>query len=304
MRYQRLDLNLLNALRALLTEKNVTRAGESLCVSQSAMSGILARLREYFDDQLIVPVGRRMELTPLGESLVGKVNDLILMVDATLGTKPEFDPATTRRHFNIVASDFVVTVLLLDVLRDLAQSAPGVTIEFRQPHRQSYQDLETGEVDFMIAPEWSNTPGFSHAHLFEDSYSGVVARDNPDVGDSVTIEQYLTLGHVVCITNSGTPMFDNWFAKQHGQARRIEVGFPGFAMLPFLVVGTRRFATLHSRQAMLACQGKSLRRVQLAFDCPPFVEMLQWHKYRDHDPGSLWLRERIIERAQALPAPS
>lgn len=76
MRYQRLDLNLLTALRALLTEKNVTRAGESLFVSQSAMSGILARLREYFDDPLIVPVGRRMELTPLGESLVSKVNDL------------------------------------------------------------------------------------------------------------------------------------------------------------------------------------------------------------------------------------
>ncbi|MBE2245023.1 MAG: LysR family transcriptional regulator [Burkholderiaceae bacterium] len=304
MRYQRLDLNLINALRALLTEKNVTRAGELLCVSQSAMSGILARLREYFEDPLIVPLGRRMELTPLGESLVDKVNDLILMIDATLGTRPEFDPATTRRHFNIVASDYAVTVLLHEVLRDLALCAGGITIELRQAHRLSYQDLETGEVDFLIAPEWADTPGFSSALLFGDDYSGVVARDNPDVGDTLSLEQYLALGHVACLTNSGQPMFDLWFSRRHAAARRVEVAFPGFVMLPLLVLSTRRIATLHTRQAMLACQDESLRRVRLDFELPPFAEMLAWHKYRDHDPGSLWLRERIMAHARALAAPA
>jgi Bacterial regulatory helix-turn-helix protein, lysR family len=72
------DLNLLTALRALLTERNVTRAGESLHVSPSAVSGMLARLREYVDDQLVVPVGRRLELTPLAETLVDPINDLMM----------------------------------------------------------------------------------------------------------------------------------------------------------------------------------------------------------------------------------
>ena len=301
MRYQRLDLNLLTALRALLTEKNVTRAGESLFVSQSAMSGILARLREYFDDPLIVPVGRRMELTPLGESLVSKVNDLLLMIDATLGTKPEFDPATTRRHFNIVASDFAIGVLLLDVLRDLATRAPGVTIEFRQPSRVCYQELENGEVDFVVAPEWHEMPGFSTCALFDDSYCAVVDCDHPEVGASLALEQYLQMGHVSCVT-FGPPMFETWFAKTHGAQRRIELSVPNFTMLPRLVLGTRRVATLHTRQAVQACALLPVRMVRLDFEFPPFTEMLTWHKYRDHDPGIQWMREFIVGQAQALPA--
>ena len=91
VRYHKLDLNLLTALKALLAEKNVTRAGEAVHVTQSAMSGILSRLRDYFGDPLIVQVGRKMELTSLAESLVEPVNDVLLRIDATIATRPEFN---------------------------------------------------------------------------------------------------------------------------------------------------------------------------------------------------------------------
>lgn len=305
MRYQRLDLNLLTALRALLTERNVTRAAEGLYLSQSAMSGILARLREYFDDPLIVPVARRMELTPLGESLVGKVHDLLLQIDATLGTKPEFAPGKSGRHFVIVASDYAIDVLLLDVLRDLHGVAPGVTIEFRQMTRLAYRDLESGEVDFIIAPEWHETKGFSSCPLFDDTYCAVVDRDHPAVGDTVDLAQYKALRHV-STENRGPPVFDGWFDMRYPGVRRVEVRVPSFTMLPRLVLGTERVATLHMRQAMHAREQWPVRLARLGFDSPPFVEMLQWHSYRDHDPGLVWMRERLLERACVLlplPAP-
>lgn len=301
MRYQRLDLNLLTALRALLTERNVTRAAESLYLSQSAMSGILARLREYFDDALIVPVGRRMELTPLGESLVGKVNDLLLQIDATLGTKPEFAPEKSGRHFVIVASDYATEVLLLDVLRSLHRRAPGITLEFRQPTRLTYQELESGEVDFIIAPEWHQTRGFSSCPLFEDVYCAVVDRDHPSIGDTVDLAQYKAARHV-STENRGPPMFESWFDKRYPGERRVEVRVPTFTMLPRLVIGTERMATLHLRQAMHACAQWPVRRVRLGFEFPPFVEMLQWHSYRDHDPGLVWMRQQLQQQASALPA--
>src|ERR1700756_4451182 len=108
MRYQKLDLNLLTALRALLAEKSVPRAGEVVHVTQSAMSGVLSRLREYFGDPLIVQVGRKMELTPLAESLVEPVTDVLLRIDATIATRPAFNPSTTGRRFSIVASDYSI----------------------------------------------------------------------------------------------------------------------------------------------------------------------------------------------------
>src|SRR5271170_7047548 len=128
MRYHKLDLNLLTALKALLAEKNVTRAGEVVHVTQSAMSGILSRLREYFGDPLIVQVGRKMELTPLAESLVDPINDVLLRIDATIATRPEFNPLTTNRRFSVVASDYSINVLLLEVLRRVHREAPGLSV--------------------------------------------------------------------------------------------------------------------------------------------------------------------------------
>lgn len=301
MRYNRLDLNLLTALRALLMERNVTRAAESLCLSQSAMSGILARLREYFDDPLMVPVGRRMELSPVGEGLVAKVSDLLLMIDATLGTKPEFIPEKSRRHFSFVASDYVISVLLFDVLRELQASAPGVTFEFRQPTGVAYQELEAGDVDFVIAPEWFLTPGFASCPLFEDTYSVVVDRNNPELGQSISLEQYRAARHV-SFENKGPPMFEAWFDKQYPGERRVEVTVASFNLLAQLVLGTGRVATMHTRLALKACDHWPVRAVRLDFAFPAFLEKLQWHQYRDHDPGLLWIREQVLRHAGALPA--
>jgi len=302
MRYQRLDLNLLTALRVLLAERNVTRAGETLHVSQPAMSGMLARLREYFDDPLIVPVGRKMELTPLAETLVDKVNDLMLRVDATLSTRPEFDPAASHRRFSIVASDYLIQVLMLGVLREIHHEAPGVTIEFRQPSNTAAIDLENGEVDFVINPARFSTPNQASTVLFEDTYHAVVARDNADVGDSLTLAQFKALHHVT-LENNGKPLFETWFVSEHGAPEHLDVVVNSFGLLPQLLAGTRRVATLHTRMALQSARQWPVRLVGLAFEVPRLVETMQWHRYRDLDPGSQWLREKIIAHAKALPAP-
>lgn len=303
MRYQRLDLNLLTALRALLTERNVTRAGEQLHVSQSAMSGMLARLREYFDDPLIVPVGRRMELTPLAETLVEKVNDLMLRLDATLATRPDFDPATSRRAFSIVASDYLIQVLLIDVLREVHHEAPGITIEFRQPSNTAAVDLENGEVDFVINPARFVTPNQASTVLFEDSYHLVVDPAHARLGTQVDLEQFKALRHVT-LENNGRPQFESWFLAEHGALPQAEVVVHSFGLLPQLVLGTARVAVMHTRMARQVLRfWPQLRLVPLAFEAPRLVETLQWHRYRDLDPGSQWLRDKIIARAQALPHP-
>src|ERR1043165_4601417 len=147
------DLNLLVALDALLTERNVTRAGNRLNLSQSAMSGTLARLRHYFRDELLVPVGRQMVLTPVADGLVSPVRDILLQIRGTLGSKPRFEPATATRHLSLAVSDYVTDILMADVLRTARREAPGITFELRPVGRQATEALESGELDFLIAPE-------------------------------------------------------------------------------------------------------------------------------------------------------
>ena len=77
MNLRQFDLNLLVALDALLAERNVTKAGERLHLSQPAMSGILSRLRHAFGDELLVRVGRNLEPTVLASDLAGPVHEIV-----------------------------------------------------------------------------------------------------------------------------------------------------------------------------------------------------------------------------------
>lgn len=301
MRYQKLDLNLLIALRHLLIEKSVTRAAQALHVTQPAMSGMLARLREYFEDPLVIQVGRRMELTALAAGLMTPVQELLVQIDATLGIRSEFDPTTTRRRFSVVASDYVVQVLMVDVLRDVHMLAPGARVDLWIPGTSSVAQLEEGEVDLLIAPESLSSSSHAAVTLFEDGFCALVDAELGPATEGLTLAQFLELPHVV-YESSGRPFFDRWFDRTHGELRHVKVTTHGFQSLSHLVAGTRRVATLPTRMASQLSSALPVRQLQLNFAVPPLVEVLQWHRLRESDPGLLWLRSLITRRAQELSA--
>jgi DNA-binding transcriptional LysR family regulator len=190
-------------------------------------------------------------------------------------------------------------VLLLDVLREVHHEAPGVAVEFRLPSNTAAVDLENGEVDFVINPARFTTPNQASTVLFEDSYVLVADRGNP-LASKVTLDKYKTLRHVTLELN-GRPQFESWFISEHGELPHMEVTVNNFGLLPQLVIGTSRVATMHSRMALQAAKRWPVKVLPLAFDAPRLVETLQWHRYRDLDPGSQWLREKILAHAQRLP---
>ena len=116
MRFNKLDLNLLVALDVLLVERNVSRSADRLHVTQSAVSNALARLRDYFDDEILVPVGRRMELTPRAELLKEAVRDILVRIESSVTAKPLFEPRTSDRRFRIFVSDYTMITLVPHVL--------------------------------------------------------------------------------------------------------------------------------------------------------------------------------------------
>ena len=133
MRFKGLDLNLLIALDALLTERNVSVAARKVFLSQSAMSGALSRLREHFGDELLVPVGRRMVLTSAAELLAEPLRQLVLQIEATVGASLKFEPSKSTRTFVVHASDYITEVVLNHVVPMIAQEAPGVVLEIVPP---------------------------------------------------------------------------------------------------------------------------------------------------------------------------
>jgi DNA-binding transcriptional LysR family regulator len=302
MRYRRIELNLVAALEVLLAERSDSRGAEALNLSQSAVSGILARLREYFDDPLLVPVGRHLQLTPLAQSLCAPAREAMAGIDRLIETRPSFDPASADRTVRIAASDYVVTVHLADALERIAEQAPRLRFDLQptlQIGPQGRAMLDAMDHDFIVLPAHLCDTEHPQAPLFEDSYTVIAWQDHPGLGEALSFNDYCALGHVVFLSpNAGTgmPWFDQWYLNQHGAPRRIEVTVSSFNLLASLVVGTRRIATVPSRLAQRMAQSLPLRCLPLPVEAPRLTEMVQWHRHRADDPALAWLRGQLLQR--------
>ncbi|MES2943281.1 MAG: LysR family transcriptional regulator [Pseudomonadota bacterium] len=306
MRLDRFDLNLLIVLDALLEERNVTKAALRLHIGQSAASGCLARLREYFGDELLVLVGRQLVPTPLAESLVEPVRDALMMARAAIARKPGFDPATVERRFLVSASDYVTTVLMAEVVRRVAELAPGIVIDIRNPQPDVFDIFERGNIDLLVMPEqYMSRFTTTKTKLFEDSQVCVVWTGNPLVGETLSFDEYMQLGHVtINLGDERSLAFEEWFLPSYGKQRRIEVSVDNFSVLPLVVVGTRRIATLHRKQAEFVARLFPLRLIATPFEMPPVVELMSWPRHLENDPTHQWLRQLISDCAQPGQAPA
>lgn len=299
MRFKKLDLNLLVALDALLQERNISRAAVRVNLSQPAMSNALSRLREYFGDELLIQVGRQMMLTPRAESLQQPVREILLRVDSDVVAPAVFDPTTSIRSFSMLVSDFTTTVFMPPMLRALYAKAPAVQIHLKSQASTPHELLEEGEADFLIIPMQYVSSLHPCAPLFEDDYVVVSWDEHPTVRDSLSREQYLQASHVVSSYgssgNRNQPVLEGWFLEREGVARKIDITASTMAALPSLVVGTARLATVHRRIAMHAQQHLPIRIWPTPMKIPKLVQMLQWNKLREADPGLRWIRDLCLE---------
>lgn len=291
MHFRQLDLNLLVALDALLCERSITEAGRRLHVTQSAMSGSLARLRDYFRDELLVQVGRKMVLTPLAESLTEPVREILLKIKVTVDSRPDFEPATSSRRFSLMMSDYVSTVLMGDVLRRLTATAPGISFEIVSNDITHHTDaLERSDVDLLVMPAAFLSKDHPSKTLFSDDFTCLVWAENSIVGDHLTVDSYLRMGHVCAqLGRGGTPMIDEWFLSRQDINRKVEVLAMNFNSVAQMLVGTNRVATVHRRLANYYCKYLPLRLLPCPIDIPKITEAVQWHARFSDDAGIAWL---------------
>jgi DNA-binding transcriptional LysR family regulator len=296
MNLNQFDLNLLVALDALLRERSVTRAGLCLHLSQSAMSGALARLRDLLGDELLVPVGRRMVLTPLAEQLAPPLRQALLDIRSALDAKLQFDPATAQRHISIGTSDYVSVPLLADVLQQAKSQAPNVTFELRPIEVERPAGLDTDDLDFCILPTYRVLSDQPVEILFDETFSCIAWTGNASIGSTITVDQYLSSGHV-----SG-PQHAELFLEGAGYRRRIEVSTANLALVPYLVVGTARIATIPTRLAHQHARILPLRTVPAPVEIPPVTVVLQWNRIRDADPMFRWFRQLMRDTVAWTPS--
>ena len=307
MQLNRFDLNLLIALDALLHEKNVTRAAERVYLSRPAMTAALQKLRDYFEDQLLVRVGREMELTPRGLSLVEPVREALLKVQATLGTQPTFDPATVRRTFTVITTDEAVPELVPRVLNRLAREAPQVQCHVEQISQTSLTRLTYGDADLALSLDIMRLYGLK---VFPDTlrtlelrpvrWVCVISKDHPFSGKSLTTEDYQGLSHIFARPNGHTAPVEEHVRRLVGMDLNVRASTQSLLETLFMLPGSPFAATVPERVAKLVTPLLPLKTYALPFNVLDGHEILLWHKRNEPDPGHAWLRKLFIEAAKEL----
>jgi LysR family transcriptional regulator, nod-box dependent transcriptional activator len=301
MRLNRLDLNLLVCLDALLAERNVSRAATRVFLSQPAMSVALRRLREHFGDELLIHTGRSYSPTTFASSLQRPVRDMVLQLRALSGLRPNFDPTRCDRTIRIEASDYVSTILMTRVLKRAAESAPHMKFDVRLPESNFVENLESGETDLLVIPQ----PLCSREHpsqvLFTDTFSCVVWEGNSQIRKRITRQQYLQAGHVVAEWNAGRlPALDEEELVRRGFRRRREVTTQSFWLSPQFVIGTQRIATVQTRLAQFMVTRWPIRLLPSPIQTSPLIETVQWHRHQERDDAILWVLELLKSVAREL----
>lgn len=298
MRFKSLDLNLLVALDVLLDEQNVTRAAERLNISQPAMSAALSRLREHFNEPLLVLHSKRMIPTPAALEMREPLKKLLQDAEILVTKTTHFDPASSERRFRIVTSDYILTVVFPALAQKLELVAPGVTMECFQPSEHTPQLLEQGDIDLVLTPENHLVPGHPAELVFEEKYVVVGWKNNPALkNNKISKDDFFSARHVtVEIGQTARSSFAESHLRNLNQERRIDMKVSSFLIAPEMVVNTMKLTVMHERLAQLFAQRIDIAIAELPFDFPPMSEMVQYHAARKHDTGVRWL----IDQAKKL----
>ena len=294
MNLRQFDLNLLVALDALLEERNVTRAAERLFLSQPAMSGMLSRLRMAFGDDLLVRVGRHLELTELAAGIKEHVHECVRDLEDLLDTTRPFEPATDARAFRISVSDYAALLLFGPLMQKLTQFAPNMSAHFLRLGLSVGEHLTRGEIDFAVLPA-EVEPSLPSLPLFNDTWVCVAWAGHPTLGDTLTIDEFQKHPHLSF--NISDPVHislaDNFVLRQ-GRERKVVASTASYTAAPFLISGTPLLLMVPRRLGERMQAAAELRLLELPFEVPPLCEKLAWNPRFTTNPAHTWMREQIV----------
>ncbi|MBK4987328.1 LysR family transcriptional regulator [Pseudomonas sp. S36] len=290
---RRIDLNLLLALHALLSEKHVTRAALRLHRSQPAVSHALAQLRKHFNDPLLIRQQGKMVLTSLAQTLEQPLEDALGSLNGLLAA-PHFDPALAQRRFRLSLSDYASRIILPPLVRHVRRVAPGVDLAISQASRETMlAQLLDGELDLALGlfPELPQT--ITAQALFQDTFVSVADRRVLPPSGRLTLNDWLTRPHVLlAMRPDAFDEIERTLAEQ-GLRRRIALALPHWSAAVEVLTGTDLVLTVAQRAVGCLQQQPYLQAFPPPLNIACFDYQQAWHTRKNNDPGHRWLRESV-----------
>jgi len=300
----RLDLNLLVAFDALLTERSVTRAAARVGLGQSAMSHNLARLRALFGDELLTRGAEGMRPTPRALALADPVRVTLSQIQAAVLQREAFDPSTAERAFRIGLADSIEVAVIPGLMAQLRKIAHSVSLRLHFTNRISVlEELDTGKLDLGIGVFDQGQMHHKRRLLYTENFLCLFSPAQVGFSPPITLEDYLSVPHVLTsLTEDDHGAVDDALAKLKLKVKKrtIALTTPGFLAVPFVVRRAPVITTMPSRLARYFAEAFGLATSAPPIELPTLPISLLWHASFDHDPGHVWLRQTLAGLASEV----
>ncbi len=290
MRLPNVDLNLFVVFDAVYEERNLTRAGRVLHITQPAVSNALKRLRQVFNDPLFVRVPHGVSPTPVANNISSMVKEALHLLNNSITKSEEFLPDTADKTFKFSVHDIDEAVLIPKLMEQLHKVAPQVSIEcYSIPRRDVEGELAAGSIDFALAVPLFASPQLRSRQIITDRYVCVIRDGHPQVKLNLTLETYLELEHIHVSARRGGIGHVDLALDRLGRRRNIQLRMKNHIAAPQVVAATDLALTIPRSVANLT----SLNVLELPFNVETVNQFLYWHKTADRDQANIWMRNLL-----------
>lgn len=298
MRY---DLNLMPVFLALMDERNVTRAAERLGITQPALSNALNRLRDTLRDPLFIRERYGMRPTQLAEEMAPVVRTALAQFDELILGQQQFDPAEASRLFTLAPNSYAEFVLMPEVVARLRARADGIKLRLI-PFGSDLAETGavSGSTEMVIGRITDPPDNIVVQHLMDDGLACVVRAGHPEIGDSISKEQYERLKHVNVLPPGRLRAGLFQALEQRGLRREVAVSVTHFLAVPEMIAATDYCTTLPSQICRRLARDPRLKILPAPADLGTFPVEIAWHVRYRHDPAHRWLRSLISEVAKEI----
>lgn len=293
-----LDVRLMRTLLLLLTECSVSRTADLLGQAQPTVSLTLKRLRDMFNDPLLVRSGSALVPTDRGLALRDALEGILTSIDSSLGERARFDPKTAETKFRIVATNCLGTVLLPPLVGAIAEVAPQISLDLSPMPEQDelLSGLADGTIDAVIG-NWPRPP--QHLRLSPILTTDIVCLVRPNHRfanrrDRVMLSEYLEEGHLSPTSDRHAHLspIDGRLIEL-GKKRRIKATVPEYAIAPYVLAQSDLVFTTGRHFAEQVAQTFPFAVLDAPEELGRMHFYMLWHDRKHHSPAQIWLRGMI-----------
>ncbi|HEY2496945.1 MAG TPA: LysR family transcriptional regulator [Candidatus Angelobacter sp.] len=295
MHLSQVDLNLFVVLEAIYREGNLTRAGRQVKLTQPAMSHALKRLRELLKDPLFIREGANMVPTPFSRNMIDEVRQALQILEVNLYENRNFDPAHTRRNFQIGFWELMESTILPPLAKILVKAAPDISLTtLRVKRRDIEQELASGTLDLVLDVPIPLSDSIRQQPLFSDRVVVMARSNHPALGRELDLDTYLRQDHILVSSRRLGPSLVDTELNRKGRKRTIVLRCQHYFAACRIVSETDMLLTIPERYALMLNDRFNNRLYPFPLKSLQQLEIhMYWHESAENDPPNRWLREQI-----------